>query len=362
MPNSHRSQTRMSKFLYDAAALLRDGKELIEQRLGRAVPLLTRSEIIGAYRAILDREPADDAEIEASRKEHPSLSQLRWRMLASDAYRSCNPPMHVTPLSGDEPPMQIEEVDDNEQLQALVSHVQEAWQHLGETEPYWSVIAGDEYRMANIERTRDQFYRTGQSDVERVRRTLERNGIQMSTLRTCLEYGCGVGRVTRWLTSHFAQVYAYDISLPHLRSLERDLRGMGKTHVVFKQTHSVEDLSRLPKVDFVYSLLVLQHNPPPVIALIIEQLLRALHPGGYAYFQVPTYRLDYSFQLADYLENEGKRPEMETHVLPQRKIFELILRNGAQLVEVLEDGHMGVRYRERSNTFLIRKLAAEERR
>jgi hypothetical protein len=45
----------------------------------------------------------------------------------------------------------------------------------------------------------------------------------------------------------------------------------------------------LPKVDAVVTLIVLQHNPPPVIKLILRSLLDALKQGGVAYFQLLTY-------------------------------------------------------------------------
>ena len=210
--------------------------------------------------------------------------------------------------------------------------------------------------MANIEQTREQFYETGQPDVARVQRTLERNGVEMAQLRTCLEYGCGLGRVTRWLAPHFDQLYAYDISLPHLEYIQDYLRQREVNNVVVKQIQSVDDLTAMPSVDFVYSLVVLQHNPPPVIALLLKRLLQALNPGGYAYFQTPTYRMNDRFCLDVYLQNEGQRQEMEMHVLPQSAVFQIAQQTGAQVVEVLEDGHTGMRHKERSNTFLVRKL------
>jgi SAM-dependent methyltransferase len=337
------------------SAGLRDLWDLVAQRFGRSIPALTRTEVIWAYRSILDREPVDEGEIEARRKECASVPQLRWHMVASDAYRAQNPPLHLPALAGDEPPMLIEEVDDPQSLQQLIGHVQDAWQHLGETEPYWSVVTGERFLMANIEQSREEFYRTGQPDAARVVRTFERNGIDASGLRTCLEYGCGLGRVTRWLAPHFEQFYACDISLPHLRSMEDYLSKQQFNHVVFKQIQSMDDLCALPNVDLVYSIIVLQHNPPPVIAALLAQLLQKIKPGGYAYFQAPTYRIGYHFRLTDYLQNEAQRKDMEMHLLPQNKIFELIQRNNAQVIEVLEDNHTGLRYKERSNTFLVRK-------
>jgi SAM-dependent methyltransferase len=347
---------RLTRFYRHGRAMLQDFGDLVAQRFGHPIPALSRTEIIWAYRSLLDREPRDEAELQTARKLCTSVDQLRSMLIATDEYRAHNPPLHLPALNGDEPPMVIEPVQDAEQLHTLISHVQAAWQHLGETEPYWSVVAGERFLMANIEQSRAEFYQSGQPDVVRLMRTLARNGIDAGRLRTCLEYGCGLGRVTRWLAPHFDQLYACDISLPHLRSAEEYLNKQGQSKLVFKQIQSLDELQTLPTVDLIYSLVVLQHNPPPVIAQLIERLLGRLNPGGVAYFQVPTYRLGYRFELATYLAEEGQRKEMEMHLLPQREIFAIVARNGAQVVEVLEDGHTGLRYKECSNSFLVRKL------
>ena len=73
----------------------------------------------------------------------------------------------------------------------------------------------------------------------------------------------------------------------------------------------------LEQADLVYSVIVLQHNPPPVIHMLVRAFLKALNPGGVAYFQVPTYRVGYRFSPGEYLENEGKtHAMMEMHVIP----------------------------------------------
>jgi hypothetical protein len=43
------------------------------------------------------------------------------------------------------------------------------------------------------------------------------------------------------------------------------------------------------------------------------------------------------------------------HVLPQSKVFELIVRANCSILEVLDDAWTGYRWGELSNTFLVRK-------
>src|SRR5262249_6189698 len=111
----------------------------------------------------------------------------------------------------------------------------------------------------------------------------------------------------------------------------------------------------LPRVDFIYSVIVLQHNPPPIIRFIIQGFIKALNPKGVALFQVPTYSLGYEFSWEKYASREVKNRGMEMHVLPQKQVFEVIRQEGGRLIEVIEDGRTGLRYKEMSNTFLVQK-------
>jgi 2-polyprenyl-3-methyl-5-hydroxy-6-metoxy-1,4-benzoquinol methylase len=245
---------------------------------------------------------------------------------------------------------------DHDDLQRLFAHIQETWQHLGETEPHWSVLSTEQFSRTSIEQTKGTFYASGKSSAEALFATLKRNGLDPAAFRTCLEYGCGVGRVTRWLAARFDRVVAYDISQAHLESARAYLADHGVQNVQFHHVSQVEEMAQLPPVDVIYSVIVLQHNPPPIIRMIIGAFLRALNKGGVAYFQVPTYRTGYRFSLPEYLSQEGQRGHIEMHVLPQKHIFDLVAGEGARMVEILEDNWTGARGGEVSNTFLIQRM------
>ena len=122
--------------------------------------------------------------------------------------------------------------------------------------------------------------------------------------------------------------------------------------MTLRHVRTVDEMLKLERADLVYSVIVLRDNPPPVIRLIVRAFLKALNPGGVAYFQVSTYRGGYRFSPEEYLENKAKKHVMmEMHVLPQRVNFQTAREEGC------EDGSTGLRFGEVSNTFLIRKTA-----
>jgi hypothetical protein len=103
-----------------------------------------------------------------------------------------------------------------------------------------------------------------------------------------------------------------------------------------------------------YSRIVLQHNPPPVIGLVLQKLIRALKPGGIGIFQVPTYRVAYHFNLRECLRSPQPH-DMEMHCFPQAELFALVTQAGACLVEVREDDAPGHRNLFISSNFVIKK-------
>jgi SAM-dependent methyltransferase len=257
-----------------------------------------------------------------------------------------------TSLSGNEPPLYIEKTED---LNDIFAHIKTVWEHFGKTEPYWSVISSDNFRLAEIHKSRNDFNESGRDNVDTLFNSLKRNMIDPSSLKTCLEYGCGIGRVTYWLSQRFEKVIGYDISTSHIELAEKYLQDRDIKNVTLYKIRKPLDISNFPKVDLVYSVIVLQHNPPPIIRLIIKELLKALNPGGIAFLQVPTYRLGYHFNVLEYMTKEVNGNRVEMHFLPQNEIFEIIDGGNARILEVLEDNWIGLSDGDRSNTFIIQK-------
>lgn len=318
-------------------------------------PALSSRQVAWAYRLFLDREPENPSVVADKQRRISSVRDLRQEFMGSEEFRGKNPQFHAPALDGLEPPLPVARVESPAELAALFDHIQAAWRAMGETQPYWSVITSTEYMTGRIESTREKFYESGRKDLELILAAFARNGVDPAALRTCIEYGCGLGRVTRWLAERFKRVHGFDISESHLRIAKEQLDARGVRNVELHHVREVADIGRLPKADFVFSFIVLQHNPPPLIRFMIRSFLGALNPGGVALFQVPTYRQGYRFALQDYLRDEGTRGDMEMHVLPQEEIFGIAASEGCRPLEVLEDGQTGLRAKEMSNTFFVRK-------
>lgn len=314
--------------------------------------------VVWAYRLLLDREPENRQVVREWLTKSLDRRGLVQEFLNSPEFKFTHPRLRFPALSGFEPGMHVDLDLSAAEMESLFRHVQETWERLGREEPHYSVITSEFYKPSRIQGNLAEFYDTGRHECQRLLQTLARNGVDPSQLKTCLEFGCGVGRITRWLCGHFDMVYGCDISLAHLGIAREHFAAERIANAEFSHLRRVQDIHELPRVDLVYSILVLQHNPPPVMRQIIRGFLRALNPGGIAFFQVPTYRAGYVFRLQDYLGGDAREQKMEMHALPQRQVFEIAREEGGSVLEVIEDILTGmVACQELSNTFIIQKNA-----
>lgn len=314
-----------------------------------------REAIVWAYRLFLDREPESDATVETMAAELATSTDIRRRFMTSAEYRQRIGTGARPSMSGREPPMQIEEVSDPTAIARLLDHIAKTWTHFGDTEPHFSVVTDEKFKASRIDTNLDAFHASGKDSVDRLDAALARTGAGPRNDARCLELGCGVGRVTAWLARRCAHVIGTDISASHLALARAHVDAEGVRNVEFHRLAAVDTLDALDAFDLFFSVIVLQHNPPPVIRAILERVFARLKPGGIAYFQVPTYRAGYSFRLAEYLRDDVGKGEMEMHVLPQSAILRAASDHGLDLLEVIEDPYTGMRPGEVSNTFLFRK-------
>jgi SAM-dependent methyltransferase len=240
----------------------------------------------------------------------------------------------------------------------LWKHIQKVWTKFGEEEPHWSVLTNDQFRASQIRQGNrvDAFFQSGAHDLKYFEAFLRRNDVEPPKDAVIAEFGCGLGRVTRFLARRFARVLAFDISPSHLAAASERLRSENIDNVEFILLDGPDGLSKLRSVDIFFSFIVLQHNPPPIICDVLNRAFDGLSKGGIAFFQVPTYGLDYKFTLQRYFEGLYNKEEMEIHFVPQRNIFQLLNRHGLVPLEVRPDHCIGNYERWISNTFLARKV------
>lgn len=298
---------------------------------------VTRDDVVNAYRFILGREPESEGAI-APHLKHPSVEALRAAFMNTPEFLNTqNAPLAIGRFR-EQVRQEIEYTCSQDDLDRMLAETSRTWSQFGEETPHWSVMADDRFVPDNIETHIADFNRSGFEHLELSLNSLRRAGLMRYRFDRAMDFGCGVGRLSIPLSRIAGHVTAIDVSPGHLKLARQRAASVEAPNIDFVQLTDLRALETFSDYDFILSLIVLQHNPPPVMAYAFKRLLRALAPGGVAIIQMPTLVSDY-FSVTEYLANPTR--DMEMHALPQRAILEMIEEEGCRPVEVAEDGFIG---------------------
>ena len=152
---------------------------------------------------------------------------------------------------------------------------------MAKVDPLWAILSSPEKRFRNWDM--DDFLRTGQEEISNLMDSANEIGLPQQH-RFAIDFGCGVGRLTRALRNYFPERHGVDISAGML-----DMARKLTPECNFRQDGN---LSSFPAgcADLVYSSMVLQHQPDRShVAGLIADMVRVLAPGGLLVFQMPLY-------------------------------------------------------------------------
>jgi SAM-dependent methyltransferase len=164
-----------------------------------------------------------------------------------------------------------------------LDRLEQNWQALGEQDPLWAILSVPAKRGGGWDL--DEFFASGESDLAEVMVMLENQQIPVARDRA-LDFGCGVGRLTRALATHFRFCDGVDLASSMIEHAKQ-LRGI-PDGVRFHHNEAIDlRLFESGSFDFLLSLYVLQHMEPELMRGYIAEFVRVLRPNGVAYFNVP---------------------------------------------------------------------------
>jgi 2-polyprenyl-3-methyl-5-hydroxy-6-metoxy-1,4-benzoquinol methylase len=254
-------------------------------------------------------------------------------------------------------PLEVEYDTSNEKLEKILSHIEAEWSEYGKKNTYWSVLVNEHFLDGNLNSENlSDFYNSGKDTMDFIETTLRRcSEWDVMCKEKCMEYGCGVGRVTIPLANAFDSVLGLDISPGHLAIAENYMKKNEITNINFQKIGNLKELEYLGKFDFIFNVIVLQHNPPPIMAQILRFFFTHLRSGGIVMFQIPVQMRDYKFCVDEYIEEMGNTKGMEMHMLPQNIILKIAYEYDCFLLEVHNDSWTGEFHRFISQTFVFKK-------
>jgi SAM-dependent methyltransferase len=160
------------------------------------------------------------------------------------------------------------------------------WEILARIDPLWAIL-GDPVKKGNRWRL-EEFFQTGFTEVEWVLERLDQ--LQLPRRReSLLDFGCGVGRLTRAFASHFRRCVGLDISEGMIRQAQVHNAHLPNCQFLVNDCPDLQVFTG-NSFDMIYTNLVLQHLPSRhVIKQYLTEFVRVLRPQGLLVFQLPCF-------------------------------------------------------------------------
>ncbi len=159
-----------------------------------------------------------------------------------------------------------------------------SWEGLGRTDPLFGILSDPTKWGGKWDA--DEFFASGRAHVESLLRSL--NDARAAFKRdTCLDFGCGVGRLTVPLSGSFNRTIGVDIARSMIDQARRYHAASSRCEFLVNRDQDLRQFHDAT-FDFVHSCLVLQHIPPDISIRYIEEFFRVCKPGGLVVFQLPS--------------------------------------------------------------------------
>lgn len=222
----------------------------------------------------------------------------------------------------------------------MTDRYKKQWEALG-TDPYWAVLSDPAKKDGKWNKA--EFFQTGRDEIESLLAKILDLGVAPK-LALALDYGCGVGRLSRALSKSFGRVLGVDISEAMLSEARWANAEFENIQFLCNDGKSLSDVAD-GSVDFVYSNIVLQHSPRENQRLLIKEFCRVLRPGGVLVFQTPSHENIRTIKgilhllLGNRVLNivrrikDGKSRVMEMHTINRSDVLALLRDAGMLALE-----------------------------
>ncbi len=225
------------------------------------------------------------------------------------------------------------------------------WEDMGALDPCWAILSEPDKRDGRWQL--DEFFATGEAEVSQLMHEVQQLGFFVPRGHA-LDFGCGVGRLTRALGHYFDRVTGIDISHSMVsRASSLDTGG----ECTFVVNGSAKLPFRSQVFDFVLSAIVLQHVPEQkVIRSYIAEFARVLKPTGLIVMQLPSYvpwrrRLEARRRLYTWLRLIGISEAILYHrfrlhpilmnYLPESEVYAILEQNQCRVLMSVPDHRAG---------------------
>jgi ubiquinone/menaquinone biosynthesis C-methylase UbiE len=221
--------------------------------------------------------------------------------------------------------------------------LQENWEGFAQIDPLWAICVDS--RRRDNRWSKEEFFETGTVEMGRVMKHLRSLELYPDAASPALDFGCGVGRLTRAMSEYFPDCWGIDIAPTMVRLAEEFNRDRAGCRFWLNEA---DDLMMFPDstFGFIYSSIVFQHIQRTHAERYLFELIRVLKAGGILVFQVPEKekaswvaklrnRVGFRRRLTRLQGRKNLEAyHMAMHCIPETKIRRMLAGQPVRIVDV----------------------------
>lgn len=233
------------------------------------------------------------------------------------------------------------------------------WENLGSADPFWGVLSHKNKKNSMWDLK--EFYDTGSGDINELLKLLK-DANSFDNIKNVLDFGCGVGRLTKHISKIFPNVFALDISKGMLQNAIKN--NLHDRNTLFIQYNSTEiPFIKNNTIDLIISIITFQHIHEQIQLKYLKDFLRILSNNGMIYVQlVHGYQNNFKgfilrifgdlvFKVLHKFRYDLDYP-MKIYILREKNFMRVILDNNIEIIKKANTNTTGTPFR--SSTYLLR--------
>jgi SAM-dependent methyltransferase len=215
-----------------------------------------------------------------------------------------------------------------------IDHLKEKWEYLANDDPLWSILS-DASRKGNKWNS-DEFFEIGKRDTDGFIE-LARRYVPQLNFEYGLDFGCGVGRLTQAHARYFKTMVGVDIS-EKMISLACGYNKFGSCVKYIVNPNENLSIFDSDSFDYIISHIVLQHVPPAIHCIYVQEFVRILRRGGACLFQLPE---PFDASWGHEIMTEENKDCLDMYGTTRVEVVKILTDAGAKVLEVQDDGSCG---------------------
>ena len=219
----------------------------------------------------------------------------------------------------------------SDRLLKELNKIRSDYNRIGLEDPFFGTVG-------NSNKDLELYFKHGHQQVMGILSNVQRLGLNLRNGKA-LDFGCGIGRVTRALVDQFDEVYGLDISSSMIALAKNYNGNLARCHFRRHCDYKLK-LFEDDSFDLIVAINVFRYISPELSQAYVREFLRIIKPGGLVYLETSEARpwrrifpgslLQIYRKFKDW-QNPGPRRQNRYH-FPESEVRTIVSQAGGQVL------------------------------